>query len=355
MKRAIERYLVNAGLTAEEYEQISGELEINNRQNLRIFSVIASAFLLFMFLLSFFSEDVASNRWVYMSTMAITLLVYVVSKFLSEKHPLMLLADMYLFMSVLYVFGIILGTYTRPDEQTVTFIALLLTVPLLFADRPYRMICFIYSFVIVFMIAALNIKEDYVLVADMIDACVFGTISTIISTYMMNVKCKRYLYEQKVEIMSETDLLTEVRSRNSYEQSLSKYPSLCEKSLTCIFVDVNGLHELNDTMGHEEGDKMLRFVAENLREQFGKEDTYRIGGDEFVAFVTDCSSDDILKKIGLVTQAVEEHSYHISVGYETGFCPKIDMDELIKKSETHMYENKRQFYQQKGIDRRTRK
>ena len=355
MKKAIKRYLVNAGLTAEEYKQISDELAINNRQNLRSFSVIASAFLLVMFLLSFFSEDVASNRWVYTSAMVITLLVYVVSRYLSEKHPLMLLTDVYLFMFVLFAFGIILGTYTRPEEQTVTFIALLLTVPLLFTDRPFRMICFIYISVIVFVIAALNIKEEYVLIADIIDACVFGTISAIISTYMMSVKCKRYLYQQKVAIMSETDLLTEVRNRNSYEQSLSKYSSVCERSVTCIFVDVNGLHELNNTMGHEEGDKMLRFVAENLRDQFGKEDTNRIGGDEFVAFATDCGSDEIQKKIDLVTRAVEAQSYHISVGYETGFCPEIDMNALIKKSEFHMYENKKQFYLQKGIDRRTRK
>ena len=172
---------------------------------------------------------------------------------------------------------------------------------------------------------------------------------------MMSVKCKRYLYQQKVAIISETDLLTEVRNRNSYEQSLSKYPSVCERSVTCIFVDVNGLHELNNTMGHEEGDKMLRFVAENLRDQFGKEDTYRIGGDEFVAFATYCGSDEIQKKIDLVTRAVEAQSYHISVGYETGLCPEIDMNALIKKSEVHMYENKKQFYLQKGIDRRTRK
>ena len=90
-----------------------------------------------------------------------------------------------------------IGTVIRPDEQTVTFIALLLTVPLLFTDRPVRMIGCIYVYIIAFVIAALYIKEDYVLAADIIDAGVFGTISAIISTYMMSVKCQRYLYEQQ--------------------------------------------------------------------------------------------------------------------------------------------------------------
>ena len=64
--------------------------------------------------------------------------------------------------------------------------------------------------------------------------------------------------------MSEIDMLTGVRNRNSYEQNLSIYPSLCKKNLSCIFADLNGLHELNNTKGHEAGDKMLQFVAGKL-------------------------------------------------------------------------------------------
>ena len=51
-----------------------------------------------------------------------------------------MLVIIYAFVIILFVFGIVLGTVTRPDEQTVSFVALLLTVPLLFTDRPVRMI-----------------------------------------------------------------------------------------------------------------------------------------------------------------------------------------------------------------------
>ena len=247
-----------------------------------------------------------------------------------------------------------IGTVTRPDEQTVTFIALLLTVPLLFTDRPVRMIGCIYVYIIAFVIAALYIKEDYVLAADIIDAGVFGTISAIISTYMMSVKCQRILYGQKVVIMSEIDMLTGVRNRNSYEQNLSIYPSLCKKNLSCIFADLNGLHEVNNTKGHEAGDKMLQFVAEKLVEQFGKNNTYRIGGDEFVSFVIDGCADEIQKKINMVVRSAKEQEYYVSIGYDTGFCSDMDMGSLINTAEMRMYAAKKQFYQQKGMDRRIR-
>ena len=190
----LKRYFWNSGMSEDEYMQIWGEIQSSNRQNLTIFSMIAAAFLLIMFFLSFLSQDIAANRWVYLLTMFISLALFGVAKFCSEKHPGLLLAGIYAFMSILFLFGIVLGTVTRPDEQTVTFIALLLTVPLLFTDRPVRMIGCIYVYIIAFVIAALYIKEDYVLAADIIDAGVFGTISAIISTYMMSVKCQRILY-----------------------------------------------------------------------------------------------------------------------------------------------------------------
>ena len=201
---------------------------------------------------------------------------------------------------------------------------------------------------------SLYVKEDYVLVADIIDACVFGTISAIISTYMMSVKCQRILYGQRVVIMSEIDMLTGVRNRNSYEQNLSIYPSLCKKNLSCIFADLNGLHELNNTKGHEAGDKMLQFVAEKLVEQFGKNNTYRIGGDEFVSFVIDGCADEIQKKINMVVRSAKEQEYYVSIGYDTGFCSDMDMGSLINTAEMRMYAAKKQFYQQKGMDRRIR-
>lgn len=70
------------------------------------------------------------------------------------------------------------------------------------------MIICIFAAIISFVIAAAFVKEDHVLVADIIDVIVFGTISVIVCTYMMSLKCQRFLYARKVSILSETDLLT---------------------------------------------------------------------------------------------------------------------------------------------------
>ena len=173
-------------------------------------------------------------------------------------------------MILLFSFGIVLGTVTRPDEQTVTFVALLLTVPLLFTDRPIRMVICIFFSIISFIITAILVKEDYVLVADIIDVTVFGTISAIVCTYMTSLKCQRFLFARKVSILSETDLLTGMYNRNSYEQKLEAYSSMCNQMLSCVYVDVNGLHELNNTRDTKPVIKCFSLLEKHYRKSSEK-------------------------------------------------------------------------------------
>ena len=69
-----------------------------------------------------------------------------------------------------------------------------------------------------------------------------------------------------------------------YGELLHKSEQRTISPAICVYIDANGLHELNNERGHEAGDLMLRFVADSLMEQFPKGSLYRVGGDEFVVF-----------------------------------------------------------------------
>ena len=217
------------------------------------------------------------------------------------------------------------------------------------------MVICIFIAIIAFIITAIFVKEDYVLVADIIDVTVFGTISTIICTYMMGLKCQRFLYARKVSILSETDLLTGLCNRNSYEQKLETYSSMCNQELSCVYVDVNGLHELNNTRGHAAGDKMLQFVGKTLQKEFGERNSFRIGGDEFVVLAIDEKEEVVQAKIEHMQMLVEAEAYHVSIGYAIGNTSETDVSWLVSTAEKHMYEAKQLYYQQRGVDRRARK
>lgn len=354
IKEKLGRLLINGGVTAEEYKSISREIHNSNRQNLTVFTVVSAFFLMVMIVLSCFIADIEKNRMLYLGAMGIIAAIMIISQIFGEKRPKLTLVCVYAFISLLYIFGIMIGTWQNPDKISTTFIALLLTIPMLFTDRPIRMIAAIVFYIAVFGFASAATKSAELVRIDIMDGCIFGAISAIVSTYMMSVKCERFLYERRAMVLSEIDVLTGLHNRNSYEKSILSYPESAERTVSCVYIDVNGLHELNNAKGHEMGDKMLQFIANELKKQFG-ESTFRIGGDEFVAFAADMSRDETEKRTELITEAAEKEGYHISVGIEVRLKEDLSMEELIRSAESEMYKVKRLYYEQKGNDRRSRR
>lgn len=99
---------------------------------------------------------------------------------------------------------------------------------------------------------------------------------------------------------------------------------------------------------------MLRFVGKTLQQEFGEKNAFRIGGDEFVALVAEGKEEVIQEKMNRVQRLAEEKAYHVSMGYAVGNTAQMDISLLISTAEKRMYEAKRNFYQQRGVDRRVR-
>ncbi len=153
--------------------------------------------------------------------------------------------------------------------------------------------------------------------------------------------------------MSEFDSLTGLLNRNSYEANHSAYSTACKVSITCIFADVNGLHELNNSLGHTAGDKMLQSVAEALKEKFGAEDTFRIGGDEFLAFAKDLDQHEVEERVSWIKKTTLQQGYQVSIGVAQAPASD-DMHQLVKAAEQRMYEDKERYYSEEGSNRNKR-
>ena len=153
-----------------------------------------------------------------------------------------------------------------------------------------------------------------------------------------NVKNRADLKEQ-----CERDALTGMLNRNRYERDL---PELFEKfraALTCIYIDVNGLREMNNTKGHDLGDVMLRTVAQAIENYFPDKYKYRVGGDEFVLFVPNGDEAKLTKCSQDLAADLEQYDYHVSVGIECESDVET-ISHLIKAAEQKMYDQKRAFY-----------
>lgn len=201
-------------------------------------------------------------------------------------------------------------------------------------------------FNVLFIVTAVLLKDERVKNVDVINAVIFGGISIVVSSYMMNIMMENYVMKYKLTNMAKIDSLTRLQNRNWYEQQLESYSTGCLKSLTCIYVDINGLHEVNNTKGHVVGDQMLKMIAKELQVQFGEKNTYRIGGDEYIAFAIDMQTEVLTEKIHNFTRKVEENQYFVAVGCATQKAGQIEMEKLVRSAEEKMYSMKTSFYQQ---------
>ena len=142
------------------------------------------------------------------------------------------------------------------------------------------------------------------------------------------------------------DALTGLLNRNSYEEYCSNY---CSGNIRCIYIDVNGLHEINNEKGHMAGDMMLKFVADILKDSFKSEKIFRIGGDEFLIFSQEAT--DILNNIMQnVDSEITSRNYHISYGLAEG----VDLKNVIKEAEILMYAMKKEYYEKLGKEVRNK-
>lgn len=148
------------------------------------------------------------------------------------------------------------------------------------------------------------------------------------------------------EKQANIDVLTGLQNRNRYE-AFCKALGKKSADIGCIYIDANGLHEINNSRGHLAGDQMLRFIADTLKVAFGEETVYRIGGDEFVVFSRDRSGCELDSDMIRVHEELERNDYHIS----SGICMSDEaesVDEMIKTAEKRMYEVKRKYYESIG-------
>lgn len=143
--------------------------------------------------------------------------------------------------------------------------------------------------------------------------------------------------------MGELDIMTGLKNRNAYQKDLEKYEKRDKKHLCCIYIDVNGLHDMNNNFGHASGDKMLRCVGDMVRELFGVEDSYRTGGDEFVVLCTDLDESMIRERLQILQTSLEKQEYFVSVGFAFRESGK-RLQQMIETAESRMYEAKKAFY-----------
>jgi len=192
-----------------------------------------------------------------------------------------------------------------------------------------------------------------VLVAAVI--AVLGRLSWQLQKARTRVMEERMAHARRVEHLAFHDNLTDLPNRAFFNRLLGQsmqQASRYDKRLALLFLDLDHFKEINDTLGHEAGDNVLREVAHRLKQSVRESDIVaRLGGDEFVVMLPEVErgtrvarvAEKILAAVARAyTLAGQEFRITVSIGIALYPDDGDDVDALLNNADVAMYHAKQQ-------------
>ncbi|MCR5279831.1 MAG: amino acid permease, partial [Lachnospiraceae bacterium] len=146
-----------------------------------------------------------------------------------------------------------------------------------------------------------------------------------------------------------TDSMTGVKSKHAFtekEASIdARIKAGVEGNFSIVVCDINGLKQVNDTLGHKAGDDLILKASKIICENYKRSPVYRVGGDEFVAILTGQDYDMRSELLASLNRIVEENMTSGGVVIAAGMADFMSGDrsfkEVFDKADTLMYVRKR--------------
>lgn len=198
-----------------------------------------------------------------------------------------------------------------------------------------------------------------------------GGIFFLISQFVKNIKDmsktleqdKNILYEltndlknanKELEKLATCDVVTKLPNRLYFQDivyDMFQRAKLNKKIVAIMFLDLDGFKSINDTLGHDAGDEILKMIAARLKSSIRASDTVaRVGGDEFAIAIGDITDVDHVKEIAkIIIKEVNEYCpykdkrCHVGVSIGISFYPEHgdSIEELMIRADKAMYEIKK--------------
>lgn len=179
----------------------------------------------------------------------------------------------------------------------------------------------------------LNVTATLLETIFLLRGMILGTAALLIVFYYLCIH---------IEFMN-MDILTGAWNRMTFSRDLKKYST---GLYAMVILDINDLKIINDTEGHDAGDRAIQIVSRTVLNNLPKGSRlYRIGGDEFAVLMRRRVKEKLGDICSDLQELIKDEGYKCAFGFAV-FDGRSDFEEVMKIADLRMYENKKKI---KGI------
>ncbi len=347
--KKIRNYFFYCGIEKDEFNALKLDAYRSNFEVWKILHILMAGAFSFLFINSLFSELLSINRLFYFLAMVYSIAVSVLFFFM-KKTSIIGQLIIYLSISLLFLFGCFL-TKNSPENPATTFMVLLIITPMFMIDKPYFMSIELCAASSIYLIWMYHVKTYDIWQIDVVNILMYTILGIFIHIIANSIRIKEFVLTRKINIQKDTDELTGIKNKGALTREINEYiGNNSNNKGIMLLLDIDHFKSINDTYGHDIGDKVISSLGDYLNKTFTKDEIVgRFGGDEFLIFIKGNDNVETASSIAniIITDAASKISIpnrdqkiSVSIGIAIYRGVEKNYSELFKKADVALYKTK---------------
>lgn len=372
------------GYERATYEDCKSLISVMNRRHFGILSiwfiVVAAVYLFFSWNnMNGFNSTYTPTLFAFFAmSMAMEIFIRVFPK-LADRWGKVL---MHVIMLLLMGFGTVCS-YIQPYMAATIFLVILVIIALSFITNMVDMLAMLAIGCTCFLLVSNNIKPISIFKQDLFNVMVVVALSIVLHYTFQRAHIRQFItfrqstrMQQELEIKSSFDALTSLLNRGRFFSMAGEV--LRQENEDCIvlgLIDLDKFKQINDTMGHQMGDKVIQLAGKTILDTLGIEYDEkwsfperaikdglsfagRLGGDEFVVLIRNLKDEDEMREafdklLATLNDVKLEgmEGIHASIGVTTIGNDDRDIDEAYTRADEALYRSKEAGRNRVSLDR----